>query len=145
MSTSGKVATAIGLIMGGLGANGTGGRNMAMEFLEKQIDRDIDAQKANLGKKSTLLGAINSQVNDLNLATMSAKAIQMDIYATKLEEAAAKAQDPMAKARALQFGGQIRLQSDMLTKQLAMIQAIRGPGSEKLSAAQKIPFAKEKD
>ncbi len=47
MSTGGKIASTIGLILGGLGAGATGGKNLAVEAMQKAIETDVDAQKAN--------------------------------------------------------------------------------------------------
>lgn len=55
IGTGGKIATAIALALGGIGAGLTKGPNLAYESLQKAIDRDIEAQKADLGKKQTLL------------------------------------------------------------------------------------------
>ncbi len=45
-STGTKVVNAIGLILGGMGAGGTGGRNLAVDAMNHAIERDVDAQKA---------------------------------------------------------------------------------------------------
>ena len=52
MSTSEKLSTAFGLILGGIGAGAIGQQNPALAYLNKQIDNDIEAQKANLDKRS---------------------------------------------------------------------------------------------
>lgn len=44
-STLGKLGTIFGLIVGGAGAGLTHGPNMALEMMNKQIDRDIQAQQ----------------------------------------------------------------------------------------------------
>lgn len=106
--TSGqKVMTAIGIFLGGLGAGMTKGENPAMKWLNDQINRDIEAQKAQLGKSSTLLSAYAQQFGNLNDATQMATAVQKGIYASKIRQAGALSKDPIAKAKALQFAGQL--------------------------------------
>lgn len=102
MSAGQKVQSAIGIILSGLGAGSAGQENMAAKYLDQQIQRDIDAQKANLGKKANLLQYNMQQFGNLKDATQMTMAMQKGIYAEKLEQAGALAKDPMAKARAMQ-------------------------------------------
>lgn len=53
-NTGSKITTAIGLILGGLGAGATGGKNLAVDALNHIIERDVDAQKSNLAQGNTL-------------------------------------------------------------------------------------------
>lgn len=52
-STGQKVAGAIGMILGGIGSGLTGQPNLAVQLIDRAIDRDIDAQKATLDLKKT--------------------------------------------------------------------------------------------
>lgn len=54
-SVGSKISAAIGLILGGIGSGMTGGPNVAQQMINKRIDEDIEAQKANLGKTQSLL------------------------------------------------------------------------------------------
>lgn len=54
LDTAGKIANVIGLIMGGLGANATGGRNLAVDAMNHLIEQDVDAQKANTAQGTNL-------------------------------------------------------------------------------------------
>ena len=45
MSTGGKIATALGLVLGGIGA-GNDGVNRAVGVIDNAINRDVEAQKA---------------------------------------------------------------------------------------------------
>lgn len=128
IGTGGKIATAIGLILGGFGAPASGGRNLVMDHLQKQIDRDVEAQVQNMHNKSTLVGALSQQMGDLNSATAMAKAVQTDLYASKLEEAAAKSADPLAKARALWAAGQLHMQSDMIVQRANIFKSFSAIG-----------------
>lgn len=124
MSTGQKVATGIGLILGGIGSGLTGGENPVLKMLNSQIDRDIEAQKANLSNKHTLLSANMQQHNNLNQATMQTRIQMQDLLKVGLEKAAAQAQSPQAKANALQALGQLDQSTAQMKGQLAARQAI---------------------
>lgn len=119
MGTGQKISTGIGLILGGFaGINGQA--NPVMGFINQQIDRDIDAQKAELGKNENLLSANMRQFGNLRDATDMTRLMQVDIVKNQLAEAAAKTQDSMAKARAQQAIGQLDMQAAPIMSQLAM-------------------------
>ncbi len=129
MSTGKKISTAIGLILGGFGA-AAGQANGAGKILQANIDRDIDEQKANLGKTQSLLASNIHQFGNLRDATEQTRAMQMDVVSNQLKKAAAKATDPIAKARALQQAGQLDMQSAQIIQQTAMRRAIFGNGAK---------------
>lgn len=115
-----KVMTAIGLILGGIGA-GLGHReNPAMQFLNRQIDDDINAQRAELGKKENLLGANLRQYGNMRDATDMTRVMYNDMVSNQLKAAAARTTDPIAKARALQEIGKIDQANAPILSQIAM-------------------------
>lgn len=120
MGVGQRIATAIGLIIGGAGAGITHTENPVMKFLNQQIDNDIQSQAANMTKSQNLLKANMEQFGNLRMATDMTKAMQLGIVQNQLEEAAAKATDPLAKSRALQAAGQLKLQQAPLLAQVAM-------------------------
>lgn len=126
MSTAGKFATGIGLILGGMGGGLTHQENPALKFLSQQIDRDIDAQKANLGKTKSLLDANMQQFGNLRDATSATRIMMGDIVSNQLAQAAAQSQDPIAKARAQQAIAQIKDRQAAEQQQLAMRQSVLG-------------------
>lgn len=119
-STGAKVASAIGLILGGIGGGLTHQENPALKFLNSQIDRDMDAQKAELGKKENILGAYYKQLGNLQAATTMSKAFYNDLYASKLEQAAAQAKDPIAKAQLNSSAGEFKMNAAQLRNQIAV-------------------------
>lgn len=68
MSTGSKIATGIGLMLSGMGAGLTGQPNLAYNMLQKNIDRDIEQQKDQLGQKKTLLEANLQKFHNINIA-----------------------------------------------------------------------------
>lgn len=101
MGTGQKVATAIGLLLGGFsgGFNRTGS-NPAAEWLTGQINRDIDAQKAGLNNKQNVYHAYMEQFHNAQVAEELTRATHLGVYASNIKEAGDKAGTPMAKANA---------------------------------------------
>lgn len=124
LSGFGQAMTAIGLALGGYGAGINGGPNQAMDFLNKQIDRDVEAQKADMGKKENLLSHLNQQFGNLRDATTMAKAMQRDLYSTKLEEIAANSKNPIAQAKAQQIIADWHMKNEPQVMQMKMNQAL---------------------
>lgn len=120
MGTSQRIMTGIGLILGGMGGGMLHMENPAMKFLNQQIENDINAQKAELGKSETLLGANMKQFGNLKDATDMTRVMQSDIVSNQLKEAAAKSADPLAKARALEAAGKLDMQAAPILSQIAM-------------------------
>lgn len=93
-----RVTTALGLIAGGISSGVTGGPNPAMEFLNKQIDRDIDAQKQNWQNKRTVYGAYMTKYGNDRVASALTKASQLDLYMNRLRQITAQVGTPQAVA-----------------------------------------------
>jgi hypothetical protein len=119
----GKISTALGLIIGGLSFNGTNG---AMDFFNKQIDRDIQAQHMEMEKKNTLLGANLKMFGNLRDATDMTRLMSLDTISSQLKMMAAKAQGPIARARALQAAGEIDQKAAPIMSQIAMRRTLVG-------------------
>lgn len=124
MSTGAKAATAIGFLLSGIGSGLAGQQNMAIQYLHKQIDSDIDAQKANLSSKNNLLAQNLQEYGNLKDAVSATKVMQADIYANQLQQAAAKMADPIAKAKAMQEAAKIQMQYAPQADRLAKSQAL---------------------
>jgi hypothetical protein len=116
----GGIANAIGLIAGGISGGVLRQENPALKYMQTQIDNDINAQKAELGKKENLLSANMRQFGNLRDATEMTKVMQTDIMANQLKEAAAKAGNPMAQARLLEAAGKLEMDAAPVMSQIAM-------------------------
>lgn len=127
LGTGQKMMTAIGLILGGAG--GGTGPNPALDFMNKQIDRDIAAQHANLGKTMSLLAANMHRFSNVRDAADMTKAMITGLYADKLDQAAASTGDLMAKARANAASGQLKQSIAPLAFSLAMRRALARPST----------------
>lgn len=123
-STLGKVSTALGMILSGWGSGISGQPNMAVNFLNANIDRDINAQKANLGKQESLLSAYYKEFGNVKDAEDMARITQQSIVTDQLKQAAATAQSPLEKARALQAIGQLNIDKTQAMQQFALRKAM---------------------
>lgn len=124
MGAGQKIFTMIGLILGGAGSGLTGQSNPAMDFLNKQMTNDIEAQKTEMGKGENLLAANMKQFGNLYDATRMTQIMQMDIVKNQLAQQAAKSSDPLIKARAQQAIGQLDMQAAPILSQMAMRKAL---------------------
>ena len=97
MSAPAKVATGLGLFLGGF-STPFGGTNFAADFLNKNIDRDIAAQQANNEKQRTIWGAYKDLYGDQNIASAMAKASMADVYSSQAAKIAAQLGTPQAYA-----------------------------------------------
>ena len=129
-SSLGKGMTAIGLILGGLGSGG--GPNQALGFLQKQIDNDIDSQKAQLGKKQTLLSMNLQQYKNMQDAEQMTRMQMHDLFKSKLEEIGAANKGTIAGERAKQASGLLTTQMAGPLSQMAARRTMMSgsPGSE---------------
>lgn len=123
-STLGKVSTAIGLILGGIGGGLLGQENPAMKFLQSQIQNDVEAQKANLGQKNNILSAYFHQMGNLNDATKMTYAFYNDLYSNDIKKAMAQSKNPMAQALGNQALGQLKIEKQQALGPLALKKSI---------------------
>jgi hypothetical protein len=128
MSTGSKVASAIGLLLGGIGSGLTQGPNPAQQFLQQQVDRDIEAQTKNLSNKQNIIGAFQHLYGDKTVALNMARSFQNGLYASKIAESAAKAQGPIAQAKAAQAMLPFKQAQMQYLQQAQMLNSLQNPG-----------------
>lgn len=127
-TTGDKIGTAVGLLLSGLGGNN------ANDYIQKQIENDVNAQVKNMDKRHNVVGAYMDQFKNINAATNMASAMQYRLVAEKINEAAAKMQNPIAMAKAKVQANQYMAQSAQLVHQATMQQMMMdqmnksGPG-----------------
>lgn len=118
MGTGQKVATGIGMLLSGFGSGLSGQSNLAMDFLNKQIDRDVQAQSTNLAQKNNLLAHNIQLLNSVQDGYRLTSAQMNSMYAHKIDEAASKSMSPQAKAAAMEAKGKLLGQSAMFLGQI---------------------------
>lgn len=127
MSSGQKVSTAIGLILGGIGGGiDRSGQNPALEFLNKQIDHDINAQIENRNNKNTIFNAMEKQYGNKKDALNMTHAFYLAKLQNDINTAAAKSGNQLAIARAQQLSGPIQQKLQELHLQTGMRQAAMG-------------------
>lgn len=114
MGSGKKIATGLGLLLSGAGSGLAHQNNMAMDFLNKQIDRDIDAQKSRSDQAKTIWGAYNQLYGDQNIATNLAKVSMNDMLVHQAELTAAQLGTPTAQANALALKAQKAAENNKL-------------------------------
>lgn len=117
-STPQKVSTAIGLLLGGIGGAITHQENPALKFLNDQINRDVQAQATNLQGKNNLLAHNIQMLNSVQDGYRLTQSQITSMYAHQIDQAAAKAMTPQAKAAADEAKGKLLGQSAMFLGQI---------------------------
>jgi hypothetical protein len=150
MSTGSKIATAIGLIAGGMASARTGS-NPAMTFLQNQIDRNIEAQKANIGIKQNVLSALQHQYGNVEIASKVAAAGEATAYAARMAKAAGAAGQPYAQSALYAGASQLLDKRGQLLRDASLLQlrdAAEGktPGPEQdIWANTYLRYARQRD
>lgn len=128
--TGAQIVAALGVAMGAFGAALAHTPNYAMEIVQRQIDRDIDAQKENIATKGRVLGAkqgafqmLRQRGLDHAASEAGAYAVSWDAVTQKMEALKLQAVNEDQKSRADQALKFAQLKSAE-AKQNAM-QAIR--------------------
>jgi len=125
-STGQKAGIVVGMLLSGIGQGlqGPGATNMAMDAYNKQVDRSIEAQKMELGKKENLLSQNLRRYGDLHTAEAATRAAYMTAMGAKISQAGAMAQSKEAKNNAQLAYKQAEMQMLPLTIQLANARAM---------------------
>jgi len=114
-STGAKLFAILGVALGGFAAGMRGGQNQAIDLWEKEMDRDLEAQKAqaaNAGNKLAqqrgLLGQMKENFNDTRQAEAAAKVAYLGRAELQLKALAAQSQSPEVQARATDLLAQLQ-------------------------------------
>jgi hypothetical protein len=109
-STGNKIIAGIGVLLSGIGSGLTGQPNMAMKVINDTIDKDIDAQKNNLGKTATLLEMNYRRYGNMQSAEAATRATLIGTAQTQLQGIAANTQNGIAAANAKTALAQLSMQ-----------------------------------
>ena len=122
--TMSRIATAIGMLAGGLGGGLLGTENPAMKMLNDDINRDIESQKMDLGKVENLLTENMKKFGNLKDATTMSQAILSGVTASKMRQEALKIADPILKNQMLQKAAMFQMQYAPLLDKMAQTKTI---------------------
>lgn len=123
MSTGSKIGAAISVLFSGIGAGLSGQQNMAMKVLDDTMNKDIEAQKAELGKKENLL---SNNIRKYGALDDALKATMMELNATvqgQIAAVAARSGSKEAQANAVIHVGKLEQQRAVLANEIAQKQA----------------------
>jgi hypothetical protein len=146
MSTGNKIAAALSIALGSIGAAMMGSpNNKAWEIINGAIDRDIEAQKNSVSNArnkleaaKSLYGMMLQKYGDQESALLATKAVHLGQAENMAKAYLARAQGDQAKANANILLGQLKEEQAKLglalnanaVKQVAARQASFGPGVE---------------
>lgn len=113
-----KFRAGLGMILSGIGSGLTGQPNMAAQFIQQSIDRDIDAQKANLSKKWTEMGWSQKRIANANDRLEMSRAHLLTAGAAEVAKIDVSQFGPEAEARKQMAISQMR--SEAVNKQIGI-------------------------
>lgn len=103
-----RLAAAIGMLIAGF--NPVGGTNQAADFLDKEIERNLQAQEKNLNTRQSLLRANLDKFKSKQDAILATRAMLNDDVQRRLAFAAANSKSDLAKAAAMDAKGRLQIQ-----------------------------------
>lgn len=119
MGTGQKVATAIGLVLGGFG--GTGESSMD-RFLKQQIDNDMKSQESEMTKKHNLISANYQQFGNIKQAEEMYQVQMKSILADQLLQQASKSGSQSAMLNAQNMAGKLQYEASQHLQSIAFQQ-----------------------
>lgn len=132
-STGNKILAAVSLALGGLAQGLTkSGKNPALEVINKVIDDDIAAQRANLDNKRSLLAQNLAKMGNLDAAEARTRSQLTAATTAQVQQAAARAGTTAAKAQAEGLSGQLKAQQIQYNTEQAkkvVLQNVGRPGT----------------
>lgn len=100
LSTGNKISAALAMILGGAGAGLTGQPNVAVNFIQKAIQDDIESQKADQSNLTTMYRLGLDKYRDRQLAEQFATIQAHNVLSAQIQQTAARlgTQDALFKA-----------------------------------------------
>jgi hypothetical protein len=134
MGVGNKIKDGIALLLGGIGAAKTGGVNPAWQYLNKQIDNDIEAQKSDKSDALNLWKIHAGALQNETAAAIQAKNNILEGAKYQLQKQLGEAPGPAARARGAALMSQWELEQQRNNAMLAYYKKTGGqagtPGSE---------------
>jgi len=110
MSTGSKIASSLGLILGGIGSAITGQPNIASQQLQNAINQDIEAQKNDQSKNMNLWKMNMEAYGNRHAADLATQNQLLTIAEVKAKQAMATVPSAQAQAALSQTIGQLEIQ-----------------------------------
>lgn len=122
---SGAIAVALGGLGGGLNRTG---QNLALDTINKGIERDIDSQKEDIRNNQTLYAKNLEALHDADMAHSLTTSQLLAVTQAKVQEAAAKASNPAMQGRLQQLMADLKMKQQAAQHELATKQALARVG-----------------
>lgn len=120
-SIPGRVATAIGILLGGVGQGLLRTQqNPALQFLNQQIDRDVQAQQATINNKNNILNGYLKLTGNMRDSLAMTRSFYLDKMAADTQAMAASSGSDMVKQNAKVLLGQLDQQKLSTLAPMAM-------------------------
>ncbi len=110
MTTGEKIMHAILAAIGGIGAGMTHSQPLALGAINKNINDDIESQKADLGKKQSLLSTNLAKYKDMRLAEQATMMQMNSMVQGQIAQQSAKYGGTIAQQNAMSLLGQMKQQ-----------------------------------
>jgi hypothetical protein len=117
--TGAKLTSAFALILGGIGGALTKTPNAALQVIDRAIERDLEAQRANLDKQNNLIKMHMQEGNSLEASYQLAKADLLDAANGQLRIISTKFAGEKAQAVTQEQSGQLTVKSAQLRQAVA--------------------------
>ncbi len=118
MSTTNKILSAIAIGFGGINSGLTGRPNAALEILHNSIEKDVEAQKANISNKHSLYAENLRRYGDERAATQATISNLNSIAQGKIAQLSAQHGDPIAKQNAAYMLSNLKTTNAVTLQQL---------------------------
>lgn len=139
-STGEKILGALAIGLGGVSAAYLGTENGALKIIQTAIDRDIDAQKANLDTQKQVVGnkiqiqqnmmsQLRAKYGDDLAAEQAMRALSNDMVLNKVKAISARTEGTVAQQNAKILEAQLTQQRDAALQQMKLRLQIMGTGS----------------
>jgi len=125
MSTGNQILAVLSVMIGGAASQFTGGRNLALEQINRAIDQDINAQEKNLDTKKSLLSEAMKEIGDINIAKDRVKQDLLTQVGAQSQMLASRAKSATATANSDLLRAQIEDQRQKRAKEVAGQYAVR--------------------
>jgi hypothetical protein len=96
-----QAGSLIGILLSGVGSGLTGQPNLALQVMDKMIERDINAQTANLGKKENALSHLMQKYGNVQHAQQALRISMAEVAKLNLDAAVAKMDAGVAQQRGM--------------------------------------------
>lgn len=122
MSTPAKITSMISVFLGGVGGAMTHQPNQALAMFNHSIDQDIEAQRADLGKKETLLSRNLQEYGDLKQAEMATRLQYNTVLQAQVAKIAAQSGVPIQIQQSKLLNTEMEKQALPMLNQLSLAQ-----------------------